>query len=226
MMSHRTALPSRRPLFYYVTDRTQLPPGAIVESIRRAAAWGVDVVQVREKDLTDRELYDLVLRAARACRRSSCRVVVNGRADVALAAGASGVHLPAAGLKVDVLRRVLPRRFLIGVSTHTPEEAGEAGRNGADYVLFGPVYPTPSKLGYGPPPGLDSLEKACRACRVPVLALGGMTLGRIEPALGRGAAGIAGISMFQSGFPRNPGAPEGGLGKTSKRLIHSADDGI
>lgn len=165
--------------------------------IRRAIGWGVDFVQIREKDLCDRSLFELTRKVVQAAGGTSCKIFVNGRADIALAACAHGVHLPSASLLATNIRSWLPRDFLIGVSTHSRQEAIQAAATGADYVLLGPVYPTDSKLRYGPPLGLDYLTQACRTLPIPVLALGGIRPGNISLVLESGAGGVAGIGLFQ-----------------------------
>lgn len=174
----------------------------IVECVRRAVRWGVDFVQIREKDLDDRSLFDLTVRVVRIAAGTPCRVLVNGRADVALAAGAQGVHLPAGGIDPVLLRPLLPPGFLMGVSTHSIREVRRASAAGADYLLFGPVFPTASKARYGPPLGLAFLRRACAVAAVPVIALGGMRLDLLPQVLESGASGIAGISMFQQDISR------------------------
>jgi len=174
----------------------------------RRQPGGALAVQIREKDLDDRRLLELV-RRARELLPAEVPVLVNGRPDLALAAGADGVHLPAAGLPVAAVRRCTGRaaqaertgragrRLLAGRSTHAPEEVVAAREEGADYVTFGPVYPTPSKAAYGPPPGLVGLEGAVRA-GLPVIALGGVTPERLPPLAAAGAHGAAAIRAFQT----------------------------
>jgi len=157
---------------------------------------GVEAVQIREKDLDDRGLYALV-RRARSLLPPAVRLLVNGRLDVALAAGADGAHLPADGVPLAPLRRRFGPAVLLGRSTHRPEEVLAARRDGADYAVFGPVYPTPGKEGYGPPPGLAGLAVAARH-GIPVYALGGVTLGRLAEVAAAGAAGATGIRLFQA----------------------------
>ena len=157
-------------------------------------------MQVREKDLTSRELIILVEEALSATREQGmggARVVVNDRVDVALAGGADGAHLAAHSMPVQVVRRFVPRAFVIGVSCHSLGEAMAAESGGADYLVLGPVFETPSKLGYGPPLGLEKLRNVTSRIRIPVLALGGITVDRIRPCLEAGASGIAGIRIFQ-----------------------------
>ncbi len=149
----------------------------------------VDAVQVREKDLGDRELYDFVRRIRDEWPRW---LLVNGRADVALAAGADGVHLPAAGIPVATLRRRFGAEILIGVSTHHPGEVAEAARDGASYATFGPVFATPSKMRYGAPPGLQGLRQAAKH-DLPVVALGGIGPRQVLEVAAAGASGVAAI---------------------------------
>lgn len=165
--------------------------------LRRLAAAGVGALQVREKDRDDRDVLELTLEARAALPPSPGTVVlVNGRLDIALAAGADGAHLPADGVPIDALRRRFGPDVLLGRSTHHVEEVEAALREGADYVMFGPVYPTPSKERYGPPRGLDELARAARL-PIPVYALGGVTLSRFGEVAEAGAAGVAGIRLFQ-----------------------------
>jgi thiamine-phosphate pyrophosphorylase len=157
----------------------------------------VDFIQLREKDLPDRELFDLTRKVVSLAAGSRAKILVNGRADIALAAGAHGVHLQSSGIAPGSVRRWTPPHFLVGVSVHSQREAGRAWREGADYVLFGPVFATPSKLPYGPPLGLQALRRACRAAAGPVFGLGGIGPAQIDSVLQAGAAGVAGITMFQ-----------------------------
>jgi thiamine-phosphate pyrophosphorylase len=177
-----------------ISDRHSLDE-SLESWLRRLADAGVGAVQLREKDLDDRELYDLACRARRALP-ATVTLLLNGRPDVALASGADGVHLPSAGLPLAPLRRHFGRRLILGRSTHHPDEVAEAQRQGADYVTFGPVYPTPSKAAYGPPPGLAGLRRAI-AGAPPVYALGGITPERLAEVAAAGAAGAAGIRIFQ-----------------------------
>jgi len=166
----------------------------------------VDAVQLREKHLDDLELYELA-RLARAALPPPALLLVNGRADVALAAGADGVHLPGDGVPAGALRTRFGASLLIGVSTHRHDEVERACRDGADYAVFGPVYPMPSASGHGPPAGLAALARAARV-GIPVYALGGVTLERFAEVAAAGAAGVAGIRLFQR-RPTESGALEG-----------------
>ena len=188
------------PLRYYITDRTPLGgTEALLRSIARNAADGVDLVQIREKNLAPRALLELVRRAIRVA--SPARVLVNGRLDVALAAGAHGVHLPSDSLPPLECRRIAPPGFLIGVSCHSIEDVRRAESEGADFAVFGPVFYTPSKASYGAPQGIDRLREAAAAVRMPVLALGGINASNQGECLAAGAAGIAAISLFQKPGP-------------------------
>jgi thiamine-phosphate pyrophosphorylase len=167
----------------------------IVEAIRA----GVDLVQIREKDLPTRELLSLVEAAVAAARGGATRVVVNDRLDVARALGAAGVHLGTQSLPARVVRRQVPKEFLVGVSCHSLAEARAAEDAGADYAVLGPIFETPSKLPYGGLPlGLGKLREVTTRVKMPVLALGGITVERVKSCLEAGATGIAGISIFQN----------------------------
>jgi len=182
----------------YITDRLTLHPTPLLPFIERAIIAGVDLIQIREKDLGTRPLIDLVKPAVESARSTRTRILVNDRLDVALGAGAAGVHLGKRSLPPEVVRERVAADFLVGVSCHSLEDAHEAESGGANYVLLGPIFPTPSKLRYGPPLGLETLSEVTARVKIPVLALGGITVGRVKPCLEAGAAGIAGISIFQT----------------------------
>jgi thiamine-phosphate pyrophosphorylase len=179
------------------------------------AAAGVDALQLREKHLDDRSLYQLA-RGARAALPAPAVILVNSRADVALAAGADGVHLPAEGVPAGAVRTRFGSGLLIGVSTHRLEEVERARRDGADYVLFGPVYATPAKAGYGAPAGPRALARAT-ALGIPVYALGGVTLERFAEVAATGAAGVAGIRLFQGLSEAGAGCEVAGSESASER---------
>lgn len=217
------------PRLLAISDRRSLAgpdaaPSALLpwaDGLRQA---GVDALQVREKDLDDRALYELV-RQLRDVFPPPGRLLVNGRLDVALAAGADGAHLPANAPPTAALRRRFGAGPLLGRSTHAPQEVERELREGADYVVFGPVFPTPGKAAYGPPPGLPGLQRAA-GHGLPVFALGGVTAERFAAAAEAGAWGAAGIRLFQQAesdlrravalarevFPRPSGTESDGFG--------------
>lgn len=175
---------------YLITDRAAAPrpPADVVEE---CLAAGLRAVQLREKDLEARDLLALADVLREATRRHGARLIVNDRADVALAASADGVQRTHASLPVSALRQITPPGFLVGASVHSEAEAREAGAQGADFIVFGPVYDTASKRRYGPPQGLARLEMVAHAVDRPVLAVGGLTPSRVPEVLAAGAAGVA-----------------------------------
>jgi thiamine-phosphate pyrophosphorylase len=181
---------------YLVTDRHLASEDFLGRLLRDAAGAGVDRIQIREKDLEGRALTRLVLEALQAIRGTRATLFVNDRIDVALAAGAQGVHLGRSGIPPDVARRIAGDDLVLGVSTHTLEEVMEAQERGADYLFFGPVFPTASKIAWGPPAGIPKLEAVLRMARVPVYAIGGISGENVERLRGLPLAGVAMISAF------------------------------
>ncbi len=169
----------------------------ILQQAKAAVAAEVDLLQLREKNLNARVLYELARQLAELVQESATRLLINDRADIALAAGADGVHLTSASLEAAVIRKAFGDDFLIGVSTHSLEEAREAHEHGADFVVFGPVFETESKRGHGEPIGLQKLDEvATELAPFPVLALGGVTLDNVAGCLRSGVTGIAAIRML------------------------------
>jgi thiamine-phosphate pyrophosphorylase len=161
----------------------------------------VDWIQIREKDLPARELFDLTTECV-ALAAGRTRILVNDRLDVALAAGAAGVHLgresaPAREVKQWCRAGHAPPGFLVGVSCHSLDEALHAEADGVDYIFFGPVFATPSKEAFGPPQGIARLAEVCRSVRIPALAIGGIAPENAAECFRAGAAGIAAIRLFQ-----------------------------
>ena len=193
----RRAVPNKHPLFYYITDRRQLAGITLISCIKRALDWGIDFIQIREKDLSDRALYELTCRIVSLSSATECRILLNGRADIALAAGAHGVHLPSTGMRIPEIRPWLPREFIVGLSVHTIGEIRDACAQGADYILVGHLFPTSSKESYGRPLGLRFFRKACAGVSTPIFGLGGIRPEFVASVLAAGAAGISGISLFQ-----------------------------
>ena len=190
-----------RPVLCLVTDRARCGgTDRLVDLAGRAAAAGVHLVQVRERDLDARALHDLVAACVAAVKGTRTRVLVNDRFDVALAAGADGVHLPSSGVAARRLRALAPPGFLIGRSVHAVDEATAAVRDGGlDFVVFGTVFASASKPGV-PPAGLTALRAVAASVPVPVLAIGGITLDRLPAVAATGAAGIAAIGFFADAF--------------------------
>jgi len=189
----------------YVTDRAAIGNTAFAKTLDALAGAPNLLVQLREKNAPDREVFE----RARAAREKLGPDVlfVNGRFDVALAAGAAGVHLPADGLPLPRIRSHTPRGFRVGVSTHAPDEAREAIAAGADLVVIGPIFDTPSKRAYGEPLGVRALEALPRLEEhgAAVFAIGGIDEARLsdlEPYTDR-VSGIAAVRLFQeAGDPR------------------------
>ena len=202
------ALPFDPPL-YLITDRRRFgnaPDDGFApdewRSLDAAIAAGPGALQLREKDLGGRALCVRAERLAARCRASGVKLLVNERADVALAAEADGVHLPEAGLPVAAARELVGRDRLVGCSVHAADLLD--ARAGADFVLFGPVYDTPAKRAFGAPQGLERLAEVARTSAVPVLAVGGITPERVPDVLRAGASGVAVIGAILDA--RDPGA--------------------
>src|ERR1700752_1049668 len=217
----QTPLPAGpRPILCYVTDRhafesgpasldSSLPAGnrssqdssLLRDAIRNAIAAGVDWIQIREKDLETRSLVDLGRFAVAEAGARGASVFINDRLDVALTVGAAGGHLGEKSLPVEEGgawgRSAGRTEFRIGVSCHSLQSARSAERAGADYIFFGPVFETPSKIAFGRPQGTERLTEICALVEIPVLAIGGVSLENARACIAAGAAGIAAIRLFQ-----------------------------
>jgi thiamine-phosphate pyrophosphorylase len=177
-----------------VTDRHQTNGRPLVPLLQRALAAGMPAIQLRERDLSARDLVTLAceVQAVTASRRS--QLLINDRIDVALALEGVGVHLRSNSLPVSVVRQLLGTQRLLGVSVHAVEEVVSAQLQGADYIVLGPIYETPSKQTFGPPLGIHTLEKACRLVRIPIIGIGGVTAARAREMRRAGAFGVAVIT--------------------------------
>ena len=196
-MSHRL----KRPIICIVT-RARGGAGtseriALLDRLRTAAEAGATMVQIRERLFGDRDLADFVRDVVGAVRPAGALVTVNERTDIALAAGADGVHLKSDGPPPGDVRRIVPPEFIVGRSVHSEDEAVAIERSGAsDYLLFGTVFPSRSKPPDHATAGLDALARVCRAVTIPVVAIGGVSAGRGSDIARAGAAGAAAISLF------------------------------
>ena len=201
------------PILCYVTDRSSLPASAhpfeaLLTRIEAAIAAGIDWIQLREKDLSAKNCVALTNgalgRASQSASLDPAKILVNDRLDVALAERAHGVHLGERSLPVDQAKQLIGKlkppgnsTFLVGASCHSFAEAQAAAAAGADYLIFGPIFATPSKASFGTPQGLDRLAHVCEAVSIPVLGIGGITLHNAPSCLAAGAVGIAAIRLFQ-----------------------------
>ncbi|HHL39916.1 MAG TPA: thiamine phosphate synthase [Deltaproteobacteria bacterium] len=185
---------------YLVTDRKLVRHGGgLVEAVEKALKGGVRLVQLREKDLTGRELLELACELRRLTERYEARLLVNDRLDVALLSRADGVHLGRGSFSPSQARAHLHEDALIGVSTHSVDEAVEARAQGADFVTLGPIYHTPSKAAYGEPLGTAVLAQARRLVGIPVFAIGGVKPENAADVIAAGADGVAVISAVLAG---------------------------
>jgi len=184
--------------FYLVSDRRQTHPRDLLWVLERALDGGVKGIQLREKDLGGRELFDLAEKVKALCVDRQASLFINDRVDVALAVDADGIHLGGASIPIEAARALVGTEKLIGVSTHSMREAEKAERAGADFLLFGPVYFTSSKADYGEPQGLAPLKEVVEKTSIPVYAIGGIKVGNIVDVKEAGVRGIALISAIMS----------------------------
>lgn len=184
------------PRLYLLTDRHQTLQRSLASVLTQAVEAGVRMVQIREKDLGTRDLISLVHRLLPVVKQKQGTVLLNDRIDLVIALGVDGVHLRADSLPVSTARRLLGDGYLIGISTHSVEEARIAEAEGADLIVLGPIFDTPSKRSYGTPLGVHVLDEACRTIRLPIFAIGGITSPRVPQVLSSGAYGVAVISSI------------------------------
>lgn len=180
---------------YLITDRkqTRIP---LPDAVRLALKGGVRVIQLREKDLPIRELLALARELRNITGEFGSKLFINDRVDVAVAVEADGVHLGHQSMPPEAVRKIVGRKMLVGVSTHTIEDARAAESGGADFITFGPVFPTPSKMKYGAPVGTDAIVELKNNVHVPVFGLGGIKTENIREVLKTGADGVAMISAI------------------------------
>jgi thiamine-phosphate pyrophosphorylase len=179
-----------------ITDRTQTGGRSLSSLIQQAVKAGLPAVQLRERDLPTRDVYALASEIRSITEPRAVPLIVNDRVDLVLAMNLAGVHLRANSLPVSVARRLVGADRLVGISTHSISEVEQANRDGADYVLFGPIFETPSKLQFGPPLGLAVLTEVCRRSAIPVFAVGGVTSVSVPDIIRAGAHGVAVIGAI------------------------------
>jgi len=190
----------RKPLIYLITEGDAAMPNfpeksaQILNLIKIAAQNKISFVQIREKNLSARLVFELAAKAVKITRNSKTKILVNDRADIALAASADGVHLTSASLSAKTISQNFPREFIVGVSAHTIEEAEKAKSEGADFATLSPIFATPEK---GLPKGLDALREVCEKLKpFPVIALGGVDETNFKSVLENGASGFAAIRFL------------------------------
>jgi thiamine-phosphate pyrophosphorylase len=179
-----------------VTDRHQTNGRPLVPLLQQVLTAAVPIVQLRERDLSARELLRLTREVQAVTASHRCQLLINDRIDIALALEGVGVHLRSNSLPVSVARQLLGAQRLLGISVHTVEEAIQGESQGADYIIFGPIYETPSKKMFGPPLGIHTLEKVCRLVRIPIFGIGGVTAVRAHEMRRAGAFGVAVITAI------------------------------
>ena len=181
---------------FLVTDRHQTNGRPLVPLLQRVFTAAVPMVQLRERDLSARELVRLAREVQALTASCRSQLLINDRIDVALALEGVGVHLRSNSLPVSVARQLLGSQRLLGISVHAVEEVMEAEAQGADYIVLGPIYETPSKQMFGPPLGIRTLEKACQLVRIPIIGIGGVTAARAHEMRRAGAFGVAVITAI------------------------------
>lgn len=183
--------------YYLITDRKLCKPLPLTEVVDQACRQGIKAVQLREKDLGGKALFSLAGEIREITRKWNAKLFVNDRADIALAVGADGVHCRETSMNPGDVKQLDDSRT-VGASVHSLESARKAQRDGADFLLFGPVFYTASKAGYGSPQGVSQLRRTAKAVNIPVFAVGGVTSARAVKCRTAGAYGVAGISSIMS----------------------------
>ncbi|MFQ5684049.1 MAG: thiamine phosphate synthase [Candidatus Binatia bacterium] len=193
---------------YLITDRTQTREKDLLWVLEQALDGGVKAIQLREKDLSGRELFVVAEKVKGLCASFHAALYINDRVDVALGVDADGVQLGTHSMPVKTARALLGHDKLIGASTHSVREALDAEHAGADFILFGPVYFTPSKAAYGKPQGLVPLKKVVEKSSLPVYAIGGIKAENIPEVIGTGIRGVALISAILGALDPRTAAQE------------------
>jgi thiamine-phosphate pyrophosphorylase len=183
---------------YLCTDRKLLLGRPLPEAVEAAIEGGVTMVQLREKGASGREFFDIARELLALTRSKGVPLIINDRLDIALAAGADGVHLGQSDLPCLEARRIAGKDFIIGISAHTPEEALSAQADGADYIGAGAVFPTGSKADAGAVIGIEGIRAVAGAVKIPVAGIGGINPGNAASVIAAGAAGLAVISAILS----------------------------
>lgn len=189
-------MPQLESRLFLVTDRHQTNGRPLVPLLQRVCSTAAPVIQLRERDLSARDFLRLVHDVQAMTALHQPALLINDRLDVALAMEGVGVHLRSNSLPVSIARRLLGTRRLLGISVHGVEEAVQAESQGADYLILGPIYETPSKQVFGPPLGIHTLERACRLVRIPIIGIGGVTSSRAREVRRAGAFGVAVITAI------------------------------
>lgn len=201
-LENKRQLAKNKPLeidfkLYLITDRKLFTDNySLFSAVEEALKGGVRAVQLREKDLATRELLDMAYRLREITNTYNAKLFINDRTDIAVAAEADGVHLGQDCIPPQAAKKVSKNRLITGVSTHSIEEAVDAAKAGADFITFGPVYPTPSKLKYGEPAGVKVLKDICSSVNIPVFAIGGIKADTTKEIMDSGAHGVAVISAL------------------------------
>ena len=195
---------NKHPIIYLISENSLTDKNfgklskRFLDLIAAAVETKIALVQIREKRLSAKNLFLLTRRAAQLTKNSQTRLLINDRADIALAASADGVHLPANSLSPKTIRQNFPPDFIIGVSAHSLAEIKSSAANKADFATFSPIFPTPSKAQYHlPPQGIEKLKEVCAAVKgFPVIALGGIDETNVAAVLQTGASGFAAIRFL------------------------------